>query len=96
MRISFHFSVAGFSNTYIVGPDDGGDALIIDPGSMNVALLSAIETSGYYIRHVLLTHCHGSHSDGLRTLKKIYDFEIISGAGEVCRFPHGATDGSSG
>ncbi|MBT3273743.1 MAG: MBL fold metallo-hydrolase [Spirochaetales bacterium] len=87
MKVFFHFSVAGFSNTYIVGPDSGGDAIIIDPGTMNVALLNMIEANGFYIRHVLVTHSHDSHTSGLRTLRKIYDFDIYAGTPEIKDYP---------
>ena len=83
MKLYFHFSVAGFSNTYIVGPDEGGDAIIIDPGTMNVALLDLIETNGYYVKSALLTHSHESHSNGLKTLKKIYDITAYAGVDRV-------------
>ena len=86
MKIFFHFSVEGFSNTYIIGPDDGGDAIIIDPGAMNVALLELIESNDYYIRSALLTHSHDSHSRGLKTLFKIYDMEIYAGTESVLDF----------
>ena len=80
MKLYFHFSVAGFSNTYVIGPDEGGEAIIIDPGAMNVALLNLIETNNYYIRNVLLTHTHESHSSGLKTLKRIYDLTVFAGS----------------
>ena len=83
MKIFFHFSVEGFSNTYVLGPDDGGDAIIIDPGAMNAALLELIESNDYYLRGALLTHPHESHSKGLKTLRKIYDLEVFAAADEV-------------
>jgi hydroxyacylglutathione hydrolase len=86
MKIYFHFSVDGFSNTYVVGPDKGGDAIIIDPGTMNVALLDLIESNGYYIRNALITHSHESHSSGLKTLCKIYDINIYAGTEKVLDF----------
>ncbi|MBN1686164.1 MAG: MBL fold metallo-hydrolase [Spirochaetales bacterium] len=86
MKLHFHFSVAGFSNTYILGPDEGGDAIIIDPGTLNVALLNIIESNNYYIKNVLLTHAHESHSSGLKTLRKIYDFTVYSGNKQVLDF----------
>ena len=49
MRCYINFSLSGFSNTYIVGPDGPGDALIIDPGEMNVKLLNLIENNNFYI-----------------------------------------------
>ncbi len=78
MKIFFHFSVVGFSNTYLIGNSEGGDAILIDPGHMDIELLKLIEENNYYIRYILLTHRHTSHSEGLKTLKKIYDPEIYA------------------
>jgi len=86
MKLFFHFSVEGFSNIYLIGPDDGGDAIIIDPGTMNVTLLNLIESNRYYIRSALLTHAHESHSSGLKTLGKIYDFTVYARTGRVLDF----------
>ena len=86
MKVFFNFSVDGFSNTYLVGPDNGGDAIIIDPGTMNVRLLNLIETNNYTIHSALLTHTHKSHASGLKTLSKIYDFEIYAGAESALDF----------
>ncbi|MDR0554030.1 MAG: MBL fold metallo-hydrolase [Treponema sp.] len=54
------------------------DALIIDPGSMDEALLNFIEKSDYTLRGILITHDHRSHVQGLRTLKRIYDVDIYA------------------
>ena len=78
MKIFFHFSVIGFSNTYLIGNTAGGDAILIDPGHMDIELLKLIEENNFYIKHVLLTHRHPSHTKGLLTLQKIYDFEIYA------------------
>ncbi|MGM0431609.1 MAG: MBL fold metallo-hydrolase [Spirochaetota bacterium] len=77
MRIFFHFSVIGFSNTYLVG-NEHGDALLIDPGHMDLGLLELIESRGYYVRHILITHRHGAHVKGIGTLLKIYDAAIYA------------------
>lgn len=79
MKLYLHFAVVGFSNTYLLGPDKGGDAILIDPAVIDIELLRLIEGNGFYIRHVLITHNHNSHTEGIRTLKKIYDFDIYSG-----------------
>ncbi len=87
MKIFFHFSVAGFSNSYLLGPDEGGDAVLIDPGVMDVQLLNLIEGNDYYIRSVLISHAHDSHTSGLKTLLKVYDAEIYAGVDEILGFP---------
>lgn len=87
MKLYFHFAVVGFANTYLIGPPDGGDAILVDPGIMDTKLLTLIESNGYYIRTILVTHNHESHVKGIRTLKKIYDAEIFSFAPFILEFP---------
>ncbi|MBN1413126.1 MAG: MBL fold metallo-hydrolase [Spirochaetales bacterium] len=71
-----HFSSKGFANIYILGPDGGGDAVIIDPGIFDIPLLQLIEDNNLYIRHILVTHSHETHTLGIKTILKIYDAEI--------------------
>ena len=73
-----HFSRNTLSNSYIIGPDDGGDAIIIDPGTFNTDLLSAIEENNLYLKYILVTHSHESHTLGIKTILKIYDAKIYS------------------
>lgn len=87
MKVFFYFAVIGFSNTYLIGPDEGGDAIIIDPGVMDVELLKLIEFNKFYIRHVLVTNTHEAHINGLKTLFRIYDFTLYSGAKDVLDYP---------
>lgn len=78
MRCFINFSLSGFSNSYLIGPDNGGDAFVIDPGEMNLKLLNLIEDNNFYLKHILITHNHKPHIGGIRTLLKIYDAEIYS------------------
>ena len=86
MKVFYHFSVLGFSNTYLFGPEDGGDAVIVDPGVFDVDLLSLIENNGYYVRSVLITHNHDTHTRGVRTLKKVYNADIYCSLSTLCDF----------
>ncbi len=95
MKILFHFSVIGFSNSYVVGGDSGGDAVLIAPGHMDLELLKLIEDNGYNVSHVLLTHRHESHTQGLKTLSKIYSFSIYANSPHIYDFPvNSVADGS--
>ena len=76
MKVFTHFSFLGFSNSYLVGTAGGGDAILIDPGIMDIPLLRIIEANQYYIRHILITHNHESHTNGGKTLLKIYDASV--------------------
>lgn len=87
MKIFFHFSVVGFSNSYIIGNQHGGDAIVVDPGVMDVELLRIVEENGYSIRYILLTHRHEAHINGIRVIKKIYDAEIYANSMAILDYP---------
>ena len=76
MNIYQHFSVVGFCNTYLVASKKHGEALLIDPGHVDLELINLIESNNYKLKHVLLTHRHLSHREGLGTLHKIYDISV--------------------
>ena len=71
------FSTVGFSNAYLIGPRGGGDALIVDPGEFDAAMLQAIETNRLRLRWILVTHAHRAHVAGIRGLLRVYDPEIF-------------------
>ena len=87
MKLYFHFAVVGFANTYLIGPNGGGDAILVDPGIMDKELLTLIEGNKYTIRTILVTHHHNSHVKGIRTLKKIYDADIYAFSPYILDFP---------
>jgi hydroxyacylglutathione hydrolase len=78
MKLFFHFALIGFANSYLIGPEDGGDAILIDPGTMDLDLLKLIEQNRYYVRNVFITHQHKAHVHGISTLQKIYECELFS------------------
>jgi glyoxylase-like metal-dependent hydrolase (beta-lactamase superfamily II) len=55
-----------------------GEAVIIDPGSMDETILGFIEQNNYRLMGVLITHDHPNHVHGLRTLKRIYDVDVYA------------------
>lgn len=87
MKLFSHFAVIGFSNTYLLGPDTGGDAIIVDPGVMDIEVLNLIEGNKFYVRHILVTTPHEAHVQGLKTILKIYDATVYSGTTMVFEFP---------
>ena len=81
MKIYPHFSVVGFCNTYVVGPDGGGDSIIIDPGHVDSPRVSLLCQARFTPKAVLLTHTHSAHSQGLGTLEKVYEhLDIYAGS----------------
>ena len=87
MKCFINFSLSGFSNSYLIGPENGGEAIVVDPGEMNIELLNLIEKNNYYVRHILVTHNHRPHIEGIRTMLKIYDARIYSALDQVMQYP---------
>lgn len=83
MKVFYHFSSILLSNTYLIGPDRGGDAILIDPGEMDVPLLRIIEGNDYYIRAILITFPHPTQVHGVNTLLKIYDSKVYGSEQQV-------------
>lgn len=83
MKIYFHLNIEGFSNCYVIVNELTREAIIVDPGIITPEIIENIEGGGYNLKAVLVTHNHGSHVDGLKTLRKIYDPEIYAADWEV-------------
>ncbi len=81
------FSAPGTSNSYLLGPDEGGEALLIDPGAFDTPLLQAVEDNRLTVRWILVTHAHSAHLRGIRTLLKVYEAEILASRPSVLDFP---------
>ena len=83
MKLFFNYCSYGFSNCYILGAENPGfeqknAAIIVDPGNMENITLEMIEDNNLDLMAVLITHEHLSHIKGLRTLKRIYNAEVIA------------------
>lgn len=87
MKLFNHFAAIGFSNTYLLAPEDQGDALLIDPGKMDVQLLQLIEDNNYYIKDILITHSHQNHYGGVKTLLKLYNAAVHAAVSELDGIP---------
>lgn len=83
MKLLMYYGFANRANTYIIGPEEGGKAILIDPGRFEVPLLNMIEDNNYYIESIILTHSHGNHTKGVNTTLKVYNAQIYSAVGKV-------------
>ena len=83
MKIYFHLNLTGFSNCYIVANEKTKEALIIDPGIITESIIDQLESNFYKLVAVLVTHNHGSHVHGLKTLTKIYTPKIYGADWEI-------------
>lgn len=74
MKIYPHYSNKESVNSYLVGNEVSGEALIIDPGRITGAVIEHIEKNGYRLTGVCITHSHFRHYGyGLKTLLKMYN-----------------------
>ena len=78
MKIYFHINEGGFSNCYLVVNEISNQAIIIDPGKITKEMIARIEDNHLNLAAVLITHNHGSHADGLKTLRKIYSPKVFA------------------
>lgn len=86
MKLYTFFDYKSFVNTYLLGPDNGGEAILIDPAVISQDIIDIIEESDYCITSVLVTHNHDKHVAGLQTLRKIYKADIYAGSPRVMDF----------
>ncbi|MCL2792475.1 MAG: MBL fold metallo-hydrolase [Spirochaetaceae bacterium] len=87
MKLFTLYNLKGNVNTYLVGHESGGDALIIDPGHIDLFLLNLLEDNNYYIKSILLTHDHENHTKGVKTLMRIYEPLIYSKRAMISGYP---------
>jgi len=85
MKVYTHLNIGAFSNTYLIVNEETLDAIIVDPGHLTEELISQIEENHFKLSGVLITHNHGSHVNGLKTLRKIYSPQIFAADWEVAK-----------
>lgn len=87
MKIYFHLNLESFSNCYFVVNELAKQALIIDPGKINEQIIKQVEEGDLTLVAALITHNHASHTNGLKTLKKIYDIDVYAADAELAEQP---------
>jgi len=87
MKLFTLYNLEGNINTYLVGLESGGEAIIIDPGHIDLYLLNLLEDNNYYIKSILITHDHEYHTKGVKTLMRIYEPSIYSKRAMIYDYP---------
>jgi hydroxyacylglutathione hydrolase len=59
-----------FKNGFVVGCEDTGQAVVIDPGDEVGQLLSAVDRHHLSVQYILLTHAHIDHITGVGAAKQ--------------------------
>jgi len=70
-----HGSMDNFS--YLIGCDQTGQAMVIDPGANVTRILSEAQKQGLSIESIVNTHGHGDHTAGSARLKLLTGARII-------------------
>jgi glyoxylase-like metal-dependent hydrolase (beta-lactamase superfamily II) len=78
MKIYQHYSIYGFSNTYIVGNEATSQALIVDPSELTTSMIDQIQHNHYELTAILVTHNHIHHTRGVKTLMRIYQPQVYA------------------
>ena len=66
------------SNTYLVGDEPGGTAVVIDSGGPSAPLLEKVEEHDLDVTHLLLTHHHADHVAENSVYKERFGAEILA------------------
>jgi len=86
MKIYQHYSIFGFSNSYIIGNEEAGKALIVDPAELTPTMIEKIEQHHLGLSGILITHDHTHHINGLSTIMKIYSPTIYASNAKLLDF----------
>lgn len=65
-----------FKNGYVIGCEETGEGVVIDPGDEVDELLAAVEAHRLTVRYILLTHAHLDHVTGVGRAKKALDAPV--------------------
>ncbi|TVR90135.1 MAG: hypothetical protein EA428_08935 [Spirochaetaceae bacterium] len=81
-------------NSYLIAPDDAGDAILVDPTSFTVSMLRTVEDNRLYIRSILLTHPRELRMSGIGTILKVYDATLYATYPNIHGYPTSRVQGN--
>lgn len=73
-------------NTYLCVNEETKDGFILDPGGPSRALDNYLETNGYNISYIILTHGHGDHICGVPYYKEMFQCPVIGHRDDIFLF----------
>lgn len=68
------------ANAYLVADGPGGHGVLVDGNGIAEPLLATVEREGISITHVLLTHHHVDHVDGVDELRRRFGVPLLASA----------------
>ena len=87
MTVYVHPNPASGTNSYLLGPTATGSAFIIDPGSFDGTILHRIEDNRMHLSAILVTKPRSFHISGIKTIRRIYDAQIIAPCHSLFSYP---------
>lgn len=85
--------IPAFHDNYIWLLQDGQNACVVDPGQSE-PVLAYIQAHGLQLQHIWITHHHGDHTGGIKTLKALTRATVY-GPATVAGVDHVVTEGLS-
>lgn len=70
-------------NTYIVGSEEAGTVLVVDPGGEAERIIEAVTQLGVRVSHIINTHGHADHTGGVAKVKDETGAEYCIGEGDL-------------
>jgi hydroxyacylglutathione hydrolase len=64
-------------NCYIVGDEESGDGVVVDPGDEATRIALAVERTNLDISRIVLTHAHIDHIGAVEALKQEYGCPVL-------------------
>ena len=65
-------------NCYVIGDEDSGTGVVVDPGDEAARISLAVEQTGLEIEKILLTHAHVDHIGAVTTLVQEYSCPVLA------------------
>jgi len=65
------------TNCYLVWEEESSEAMVIDPGAYEPAIMRTIEENSLQLKYIALTHGHGDHIGGVPKLQEAFPGTLL-------------------
>jgi hydroxyacylglutathione hydrolase len=86
MIVKHFLSTVNEANMFIIGCEETQEAMLIDAGAFDPPIAQFVDSSGWQLVKVFITHDHYDHTDGLPEIVRRYAPEVIAHKTKVGRF----------
>lgn len=79
MKVDLYLTGPLQVNTYLVSDETSKEAMLVDPGAFSQNIVNKIESEGYSLKYIFLTHGHFDHIGGVEEFSlKFPDAKIVA------------------